>query len=161
MSGSLLTRACFTRRTPAPASLLSPASTRHGPSGWVRRLPRAVPRPSLQRQTSVLSAITGATTRASIGFRCLYHPSTRLRTRALNDSIDIQINDAAHGFASASSNVLTGDPRIYGRYVLVHVSVELFSVLRSVYIGTNGRGIFYVCIQTVMFLHHLFAERTN
>jgi len=39
----------------------------------------------------------------------------------------VQINDAAHGFGSASSNVLTGDPRIYGR----------------VYIGTNGRGIFY------------------
>lgn len=27
----------------------------------------------------------------------------------------VQINDAAHGFASASANVLTGDPRIYGR----------------------------------------------
>lgn len=27
----------------------------------------------------------------------------------------IQINDAAHGFGSASSNVLTADPRIYGR----------------------------------------------
>ncbi|KIJ46121.1 carbohydrate-binding module family 1 protein [Sphaerobolus stellatus SS14] len=39
----------------------------------------------------------------------------------------VQINDAAHGFGSASSNVLTADPRIYGR----------------VYIGTNGRGIFY------------------
>ncbi|KAI0043817.1 carbohydrate-binding module family 1 protein [Auriscalpium vulgare] len=39
----------------------------------------------------------------------------------------LQINDAAHGFGSASSNVLTADPRIYGR----------------VYIGTNGRGIFY------------------
>ncbi|KAJ7900056.1 hypothetical protein B0H14DRAFT_2672091 [Mycena olivaceomarginata] len=39
----------------------------------------------------------------------------------------IQINDAAHGFGSASSNVISGDPRIYGR----------------VYIGTNGRGIFY------------------
>ncbi|KAF8213350.1 hypothetical protein K438DRAFT_1803829 [Mycena galopus ATCC 62051] len=39
----------------------------------------------------------------------------------------IQINDAAHGFGSASSNCISGDPRIYGR----------------VYIGTNGRGIFY------------------
>ncbi|TFK40979.1 hypothetical protein BDQ12DRAFT_710849 [Crucibulum laeve] len=39
----------------------------------------------------------------------------------------VKINDAAHGFGSASSNVLTADPRIYGR----------------VYIGTNGRGIFY------------------
>ncbi|KZS94691.1 Oligoxyloglucan reducing end-specific cellobiohydrolase [Sistotremastrum niveocremeum HHB9708] len=39
----------------------------------------------------------------------------------------VQINDAAHGFGSASANVLTGDPRIYGR----------------VYVGTNGRGIFY------------------
>ncbi|TFY77051.1 hypothetical protein EWM64_g6961, partial [Hericium alpestre] len=37
------------------------------------------------------------------------------------------INDAAHGFGSASANVLTADSRIYGR----------------VYIGTNGRGIFY------------------
>lgn len=27
----------------------------------------------------------------------------------------VQINDAAHGFGSASSNVLTADPRIYGR----------------------------------------------
>lgn len=39
----------------------------------------------------------------------------------------VQINDAAHGFGSVSSNVLTADPRTYGR----------------VYIGTNGRGIFY------------------
>jgi xyloglucan-specific exo-beta-1,4-glucanase len=39
----------------------------------------------------------------------------------------VKINDASHGFGSASSNVLTADPRIYGR----------------VYIGTNGRGIFY------------------
>ncbi|KAJ3479843.1 hypothetical protein NLI96_g8779 [Meripilus lineatus] len=39
----------------------------------------------------------------------------------------VQINDAAHGFGSASANCLTADPRIYGR----------------VYIGTNGRGIFY------------------
>ncbi|THG93951.1 hypothetical protein EW026_g7416 [Hermanssonia centrifuga] len=39
----------------------------------------------------------------------------------------VQINDATHGFGSASANVLTADPRIYGR----------------VYIGTNGRGIFY------------------
>lgn len=39
----------------------------------------------------------------------------------------VQINDAAHGFGAISANVLTGDPRIYGR----------------VYLGTNGRGIFY------------------
>ncbi|KAG8710306.1 hypothetical protein FRC11_004653 [Ceratobasidium sp. 423] len=39
----------------------------------------------------------------------------------------VQINDASHGFGAASANVLTGDPRVYGR----------------VYIGTNGRGIFY------------------
>ncbi|TFY66171.1 hypothetical protein EVG20_g4923 [Dentipellis fragilis] len=39
----------------------------------------------------------------------------------------VQINDAAHGFGSASANVLTADPRIYCR----------------VYIGTNGRGIVY------------------
>ncbi|KAJ6519554.1 hypothetical protein C8R45DRAFT_852566 [Mycena sanguinolenta] len=39
----------------------------------------------------------------------------------------VKINDAAHGFGSASSNCISGDPRIYGR----------------VYIGTNGRGIFY------------------
>ncbi|KAJ7597257.1 hypothetical protein C8J56DRAFT_919622 [Mycena floridula] len=39
----------------------------------------------------------------------------------------IQISDTAHGFGSASSTCLSGDPRIYGR----------------VYIGTNGRGIFY------------------
>lgn len=39
----------------------------------------------------------------------------------------IQINDAAHGFGSVSSNVLAADPRTYGR----------------VFIGTNGRGIFY------------------
>ncbi|KAI0704899.1 hypothetical protein BC835DRAFT_1410239 [Cytidiella melzeri] len=39
----------------------------------------------------------------------------------------VQINDAAHGFGSAGSNVISGDPRIYGR----------------VYVGTNGRGIFY------------------
>ncbi|EIN14753.1 hypothetical protein PUNSTDRAFT_48495 [Punctularia strigosozonata HHB-11173 SS5] len=39
----------------------------------------------------------------------------------------VQINDASHGFGSAAANVVTGDLRIYGR----------------VYIGTNGRGIFY------------------
>jgi xyloglucan-specific exo-beta-1,4-glucanase len=39
----------------------------------------------------------------------------------------VQINDAAHGFGSAASNAISGDPRIYGR----------------VYVGTNGRGIFY------------------
>ncbi|KAJ6509259.1 hypothetical protein C8R47DRAFT_1173965 [Mycena vitilis] len=39
----------------------------------------------------------------------------------------VQINDAAHGFGSASSNCISGDPRIYGR----------------VYVGTNGRGIFF------------------
>ncbi|TDL28306.1 Oligoxyloglucan reducing end-specific cellobiohydrolase [Rickenella mellea] len=39
----------------------------------------------------------------------------------------VQINDAAHGFAAPGSNPVSGDPRIYGR----------------VYIGTNGRGIFY------------------
>jgi len=43
----------------------------------------------------------------------------------------VQINDAAHGFGSVSSNVLTADPRTYGR----------------VYIGTNGRGMFYGDIQ--------------
>lgn len=39
----------------------------------------------------------------------------------------VQINDATHGFGAASANSLTADPRVYGR----------------VYIGTNGRGIFY------------------
>ncbi|KAH7915355.1 hypothetical protein BJ138DRAFT_120771 [Hygrophoropsis aurantiaca] len=39
----------------------------------------------------------------------------------------VQINDVNHGFANAASNVVSGDPRIYGR----------------VYIGTNGRGIWY------------------
>lgn len=38
-----------------------------------------------------------------------------------------QINDAAHGFSSISTSVISGDPRIYKR----------------VYVGTNGRGIFY------------------
>ncbi|KAG8212805.1 hypothetical protein J3R82DRAFT_11094 [Butyriboletus roseoflavus] len=39
----------------------------------------------------------------------------------------VQINDAGHGFANAALNVISGDPRIYGR----------------VYVGTNGRGIWY------------------
>ncbi|KAF7306680.1 Carbohydrate-binding module family 1 protein [Mycena indigotica] len=39
----------------------------------------------------------------------------------------IQINDAAHGFGSVSSNPIAADLKTYGR----------------VYIGTNGRGIFY------------------
>ncbi|KAJ3823892.1 hypothetical protein F5878DRAFT_532412 [Lentinula raphanica] len=39
----------------------------------------------------------------------------------------VQINDAAHGFGSISSNPMTADLRVYGR----------------VFIGTNGRGIFY------------------
>ncbi|KAF8519309.1 putative endoglucanase C [Gautieria morchelliformis] len=38
-----------------------------------------------------------------------------------------QISDSAHGFGSASSLVLTADPKTYKR----------------VYVGTNGRGIFY------------------
>ncbi|KAG8932021.1 hypothetical protein FRC02_001774 [Tulasnella sp. 418] len=39
----------------------------------------------------------------------------------------VRLDDAAHRFGSASSNVISGDRRIYGR----------------VYVGTNGRGIFY------------------
>ncbi|KAJ8518405.1 hypothetical protein ONZ45_g4516 [Pleurotus djamor] len=39
----------------------------------------------------------------------------------------VKINDAQHGFGNAASNPISGDPRKYGR----------------VYIGTNGRGIFY------------------
>lgn len=39
----------------------------------------------------------------------------------------VQINDAAHGFGSVSANVLAADQKTYGR----------------VYVGTNGRGIFY------------------
>ncbi|KIK71214.1 glycoside hydrolase family 74 protein [Collybiopsis luxurians FD-317 M1] len=39
----------------------------------------------------------------------------------------VQINDAAHGFGSVSSNPITADQRVYGR----------------VFIGTNGRGIWY------------------
>ncbi|RXW14751.1 hypothetical protein EST38_g11104 [Candolleomyces aberdarensis] len=39
----------------------------------------------------------------------------------------VQINDPAYGFGSASANVVAADSRVYGR----------------VYIGTNGRGIFY------------------
>ncbi|KAJ3790251.1 hypothetical protein GGU10DRAFT_420536 [Lentinula aff. detonsa] len=39
----------------------------------------------------------------------------------------VQINDASHGFGSISSNPITADLRVYGR----------------VFIGTNGRGIFY------------------
>lgn len=39
----------------------------------------------------------------------------------------VRIDDSAHRFASASANCIAADPRVYGR----------------VYIGTNGRGIFY------------------
>ena len=39
----------------------------------------------------------------------------------------VQINDDDHGFGMIDTNPISGDPRIYGR----------------VYIGTNGRGIFY------------------
>ncbi|TFK23176.1 CEL6 protein, partial [Coprinopsis marcescibilis] len=39
----------------------------------------------------------------------------------------VQINDAGHGFGAASANCLVADSRVHGR----------------VYIGTNGRGIFY------------------
>lgn len=44
----------------------------------------------------------------------------------------VQINDASHGFGSVSANVLSANLRKYGR----------------VYIGTNGRGIFYGDIET-------------
>ena len=37
----------------------------------------------------------------------------------------VQINDAAHGFGSASSNVISGDPRIYGRQVAIHSKFDL------------------------------------
>jgi len=36
----------------------------------------------------------------------------------------VQINDAAHGFGSASSNCITADPRIYGRYVETHHKIK-------------------------------------
>ncbi|KAL0961281.1 hypothetical protein HGRIS_006241 [Hohenbuehelia grisea] len=39
----------------------------------------------------------------------------------------VQIDDAKHRFGAISPNPISGDPRVYGR----------------VYIGTNGRGIFY------------------
>ncbi|KAF9270407.1 Oligoxyloglucan reducing end-specific cellobiohydrolase [Marasmius fiardii PR-910] len=39
----------------------------------------------------------------------------------------VKINDDAHGFGSAGANCMAADPRVYGR----------------IYIGTNGRGIFY------------------
>ncbi|KIM24194.1 glycoside hydrolase family 74 protein [Serendipita vermifera MAFF 305830] len=51
--------------------------------------------------------------------------STLYRT---DDQVNwITMSDAAHGFGSASSLILAADPRIYKR----------------VYVGTNGRGIFY------------------
>ncbi len=38
----------------------------------------------------------------------------------------VKINDASHGFGSASSNCLAADPRIYGRYGLLgEVSANL------------------------------------
>lgn len=36
----------------------------------------------------------------------------------------VKINDASHGFGSAASNVISGDPRIYGRWVQsIHVTI--------------------------------------
>lgn len=34
----------------------------------------------------------------------------------------VQINDSNHGFGSLSANVISGDPRIYGRYVVILLS---------------------------------------
>ncbi|KAF8922364.1 glycoside hydrolase family 74 protein [Mucidula mucida] len=46
---------------------------------------------------------------------------------SINGTTWTQINDDTVGFGAFSANVLAADPRVYGR----------------VYIGTNGRGIFY------------------
>jgi len=35
----------------------------------------------------------------------------------------VKINDATHGFGSAASNVISGDPRVYGRYVSIYIYI--------------------------------------
>jgi xyloglucan-specific exo-beta-1,4-glucanase len=66
------------------------------------------------------------------GYPAVYAAATISGTSTLFRSDDaganwIQISDAKHGFALASSMILAADLTIYGR----------------VYVGTNGRGIFY------------------
>lgn len=46
----------------------------------------------------------------------------------------IQINDATHGFGATAANVLTADPRIYGRCVSCFVSNAYFLIIYAVFI---------------------------
>lgn len=81
--------------------------------------------------SNAYSISTGAA-KTSGGYPSVFAFGTYSSTAGLYRSDDGGVNwnridDANHRFASISSNVVAGDPRTWGR----------------VYVGTNGRGVFY------------------
>jgi len=82
--------------------------------------------------SGVYGGVTGYFRSDDAGVKCRF--VFPLKQNVLAEALSgFQINDAAHGFGAISANVISGDPRVYGR----------------IYIGTNGRGIFYGDIKRV------------
>ena len=76
--------------------------------------------------SAIYGGITGYFRSDDAGVNCWFISAVYRNTSA-ESFPGVQVYDATHGFGAISANVISGDPRIYGR----------------IYIGTNGRGIFY------------------